>query len=653
MINCYTVERNAQILIYTLREYGIKNIIASPGTTNISFVYSVQQDPFFNVYSSADERSAAYMACGMAAETGMPVVISCTGATASRNYLPGLTEAYYRKLPIIAITSTQPRDRYGNLSPQFMDRRSSLNDVQKIGVYVPSIHCKEDELNAEVLICRALSSSMHGGMGPVHIDLETEYKTDYSIKKIPESRVIKVYGYSDDMPIITERKIGIYIGAHLPFEQEVIEQVDLFCEKYNSVVLCDQTSNYNGKYGVYASLLTYQENPGNWRDFDLIIDFGQVSGAYMRLNPKEVWRISVDGKIEDRFRRLTKVFNMSERAFFEKANCLLDRKKNISLYNQMKIEYDILRESIGDMPFSNIYTAQRMVNEIPNNSSIHFGILNSLRSWNFFDRSGAVTGFSNTGGFGIDGCMSALIGASLANPDKLFFGIVGDLAFFYDMNCLGNRHIGNNVRIMVINNGCGTEFKNYDHIANRFGRDADQFIAAMGHYGNKSKKLIKNYSNNLGFRYICANDKKGFNKLISTFTDPKIGDKSMIFEVFTNPIDESNSLKHIKQLRGDHLNGVICSIRQVKNEYICGLNEIVTFICDIEAEKYVWEYQYPNTNEWVKFIGGSEKSITRKMGKNYHKIKIRLRYKNFTDGELSMAQIIVLLKNITSEGAGK
>lgn len=71
----------------------------------MTFIGSIQNDSWFEIYSSVDERSAAYLACGLAAETGEPVVISCTGATASRNYMPGLTEAYYRKLPVLAITS--------------------------------------------------------------------------------------------------------------------------------------------------------------------------------------------------------------------------------------------------------------------------------------------------------------------------------------------------------------------------------------------------------------------------------------------------------------------------------------------------------------------------------------------------------------------
>ena len=89
----YTNERNHQILISLLKAHNIKKIVASPGTTNSVIVGSLQNDSFFEVYSSVDDRSAAYIACGRSFETGEPVVISCTGATAARNYMSGATEA--------------------------------------------------------------------------------------------------------------------------------------------------------------------------------------------------------------------------------------------------------------------------------------------------------------------------------------------------------------------------------------------------------------------------------------------------------------------------------------------------------------------------------------------------------------------------------
>ena len=81
----YTNDKGTQIVLSLLKQHGIRKIVASPGTTNIALVASMQFDPWFEMYSSVDERSAAYMACGLASASGEPVVLTCTGATASRN----------------------------------------------------------------------------------------------------------------------------------------------------------------------------------------------------------------------------------------------------------------------------------------------------------------------------------------------------------------------------------------------------------------------------------------------------------------------------------------------------------------------------------------------------------------------------------------
>ena len=140
----YSDEKNTQVIIALLKEHGIRKVVASPGATNVSMVASMQSDPYFEMYSSVDERSAAYMACGLAAETGEPVVISCTQATASRNYLPGLTEAYYRKLPVLAITSSRVISKVGHLAAQVIDRSVIPNDVAKLSVTLPIVKDKED-----------------------------------------------------------------------------------------------------------------------------------------------------------------------------------------------------------------------------------------------------------------------------------------------------------------------------------------------------------------------------------------------------------------------------------------------------------------------------------------------------------------------------
>ena len=137
--------------------------------------------------------------------------------------------------------------------------------------------------------------------------------------------------------------------------------------------------------------------------------------------------------------------------------------------------------------------------------------------------------------------------------------LFGDLAYFYDLNAMGNRHIGNNLRIMVINNGRGMEFRNYIHQASVFGEDTDAYIAAAGHYGKQSPKLLKHYAEDLGFEYISASDKMSFEKSVVTFLN-EYNSKSIFFEVFTQCEDENQALYeicHLKQLDGK---------QKVKNE---------------------------------------------------------------------------------------
>lgn len=164
----YSNERNVQILVSLLKAHGIKKVVASPGTTNLSFVASLQHDGSFEIYSAVDERGAAYMAVGMAYESNEPVVITCTGATASRNYLPALTEAYHRKLPILAVTATQDTNKTGNLSPQFIDRSVPPSESVLLSVKLPFIRDEEEARRANLDVNKALlalRNSTYGGGG--------------------------------------------------------------------------------------------------------------------------------------------------------------------------------------------------------------------------------------------------------------------------------------------------------------------------------------------------------------------------------------------------------------------------------------------------------------------------------------------------------
>lgn len=565
MKNFYSAERNVQIVISLMKQYGIKKVIASPGATNVTFVASIQQDPYFEIYSSVDERSAAYMACGLAVESNEPVAISCTGATASRNYMPALTEAYYRKIPVLAITSLQNHNRIGHNMPQVLDRTVLPNDIAKISVLLRPVKNSEDEWNCNLLTNKALSELFRNGGGPVHINLETEYLQDYSVEVLPVAKKIDRICMGDKFPAIDAEKIAIIVGSHKKWSQKLEDAVDNFCEKTGAVVLCDHTSNYKGKFKFncvpYFSQQYLKKNCP-----DLAIHIGDVSGEYalFAANPKNVWRVNPDGEMRDTFKHLSKVFEMSEETFFEHYAkiCVAKKADKTTLLDYYKSQTREIFAKVSELPFSNLWIASKMASKIPQGSVVHFAILNSLRTWNFFDLPKGVLCYSNTGGFGIDGCMSSLIGAALANKDKLYFGIIGDLSFFYDMNSLGNKNLGNNIRILLVNNGKGAEFKLFNHLANRFGNDTDKYIAASGHYGNKSTELVKHYATDLGVEYMCASNKDEFEKTYNRFISPKIS-KPMLLEVFTDSQDESTALKLISEITLSKKSEIYKSVKEM------------------------------------------------------------------------------------------
>ena len=548
----YTTERNVQIVLSLLKANGIKKIIASPGTTNYTLVGSVQNDPYFEVYSSVDERSAAYMACGMAAESGEPVVLSCTGATASRDYYPGMTEAFYRKLPVLAITSHQGADRIGQLVPQNIDRRNLPHDTAKYSVELPVIKDDRDEEYVERETNKAILELRRNGGGPAHINLITTYSRDFSVRELPPVRAMRRFQAWEKLPEMPKGKIAVYVGSHNRFSEKLTQAIDQFCATHDALIICDHTSGYYGKYKLLPTLVQLQTNAVSpFPMLDLMIHIGEVSAATFAgtIPTKEIWRVSEDGELRDPFKKLTTVFQMSEESFF--LHYSKEGGKHHEFIDHCKELFDGIYAGIPELPFSNIWTAMQLSSCLPKGSLLHIGVSNTRRSWNMFHLPEGVESACNVGCCGIDGCVSSLIGASLINPNRLCFGVVGDLTFFYDLNSLGNHHIGKNLRLMLINNGVGAEFRLSIHPCSAFGEDANRYMAAGGHFGNKSHELVKHYAEDLGFHYLSANSKEEFLEALKEFTSLKLSDKSMILEVFTRHEDESEALARMSNIEVD------------------------------------------------------------------------------------------------------
>lgn len=540
----YTIQENVRVVIALLKQYNIRHIVVSPGGTNIPISQAVQTDSFFKCYSIPDERSAMYFAIGLHLQTGEIIATSCTSAQATRNYVPGLTEAFYKHTPILAITTSKlERFQYQDYM-QAPDQCSLPKDAVKRTFDLPPITDENTRLQCYHNAKEAILETTHRSCGPVQLNIRIvdAQQGKFENVELPTIRTLKRYMAWEEWPQseLLGKKILVVVGEHRPFTKRQQLALDAFCECYNAVVYVNHLSNYSGRYSIQANLLV---SCGGFSQLkpDLLITVGgqtgdySIYGALCGLGNAEHWRVAEDGAVVDTYGYLTKIFECPDFYFFEQMTQKVICEH--TYFETWKTLNDTMNYDV-DVPLSNIFVAQQYYKHIPKNSIMNFAILNSLRSWSYFPLDATTQCYANVSAFGIDGCNSMLIGESM-NTEALSFIVTGDLAFFYDMNALGIRHIKNNVRILLINNGGGAEFK----IMTRnwkVGVNVDDFIAANGHNGN-----AKGWAENCGFTYLSASSKEDVNAYCKQFVSAS--ERPILLEVFTQEDDETVAMENLLQ----------------------------------------------------------------------------------------------------------
>lgn len=541
----YTKVENVRILISLLKQHNISHIVISPGGTNIPIVQGIQEDPFFKCYSVVDERSAMYFAIGLYLQLGVPIATTCTSAQATRNYVPGLTEAFYKHVPILALTcSKHPRYTYQECM-QAPDQVSLPKDCVKKSFSLPYISNNGDRAICIRMINDAILELTHHNTGPVQLNfpiIDSE-RLSFIETELPNVRKIERYTMSDEWSVtFREKKVMVLVGEHRPFDQNERKLIEQFVKNHNAIVYTNHLSNLHSDCETQGNLLLSAMSQILFDEQfapDILVSIGGQTGDYavygkLASNTTlEHWRVSSDGDIVDTYDKLTKVFQCDITTFFSRIETV-DATEDHSYRNLWCEAIGKLKTDDQELPLSNIYIAQQLHNHIPAGSSITFAILNSLRSWLFFPLDKSINCYSPVAAFGIDGGMSMALGQAYTSQNLSFF-VTGDLAFFYDMNSIGIRGLGNNIRIILVNNNKGAEFSMYGKPS---GLDIDTYISAADHFGRAEGWCIAN-----GFKYICAYDKAELLKQLDTFIVDS--SHSMVLEVFTDSKNESLALRNL------------------------------------------------------------------------------------------------------------
>ena len=97
---------------------GVRDAVVSPGSRNTPIVLALDAQPEVETHVVLDERTAAFVALGLARASERPVILSCTSGSAGAHYLPALVEAFESSVPLIVITADRPPELHGHAAPQ-------------------------------------------------------------------------------------------------------------------------------------------------------------------------------------------------------------------------------------------------------------------------------------------------------------------------------------------------------------------------------------------------------------------------------------------------------------------------------------------------------------------------------------------------------
>src|SRR5436305_7195101 len=160
-----------QALVDELARCGMEHAVTCPGSRNAPIALTLAAEERIRSHSVIDERSAGFVALGIAKATGRPVAITCTSGTAAANLMPAVVEAHESRTPLIVLTADRPPELREVGAGQAIDQVKLYGSAAKwfveVGNHEPS---RETAVHMRSLACRAWWTSLRGRPGVVHLN---------------------------------------------------------------------------------------------------------------------------------------------------------------------------------------------------------------------------------------------------------------------------------------------------------------------------------------------------------------------------------------------------------------------------------------------------------------------------------------------------
>jgi len=456
-----------------LEKMGAKQVIIAPGSRNAPLIQLFTSLEHFQCHSIVDERSAGYVALGMALQTGEPVVVLCTSGTAVLNLSPAVAEAFHQHLPLVVLTADRPREKILQFNNQVTDQYAPYYNHSKGFFEFPAQVRSQEELQKGLdALEELLKEGIQAPQGPVHVNLpliEPLYvplpepvrspagNADPSTASGPGEEFVLPEFVLPELDL-SDRKVLILagMGKGLAELRLALEQL---MEKGQVAVVAENISNLvSGRFISVPELVLAGAGPDELKELvpDMVVAFGlQMVSKRMKL--------FVNSMEETEF------VPIPEEAEVLPWLAALAGKMGKKADNQYQRKWSVLEEReclrasayLETAPYCNLVAVQRILDRVPEGTVVHLGNSATIRNSQLVRARPALSYRSNRGTSGIDGSVSTAVGAAMVSGTPHLL-LVGDLSFVYDSNALWNKNFPDNLKIIVLNDGGGGIFRLLD-----------------------------------------------------------------------------------------------------------------------------------------------------------------------------------------------
>lgn len=536
---------------------GIRQVVLSPGSRCAPLTLAFARHPEMQVRTISDERSAAFIALGMAQQLKQPVVLVCTSGSAALNYYPAIAEAFFQQIPLLVLTADRPPEWVDQWDGQTIFQEEVYGKHVKKSFRFPDSFAHLDQVwGANRIVNEAIHLSRQFPAGPVHVNIPLrepfypEPGEEFEFPKQPRTFQVESPSFrlsAESMETLKQelqckRRILLVPGQQ-DAHPELVQVLEELVRTKQVVVVADSITNMQGDgcitlHDHWIGNEVFQEELHP----DLLITFGKsiISKSlklFLRKQQVAHWHIQLDGQANDTFQSLSRVVASEPLPFLRWMLGEIPTQDSSYFQSWQNLEarvFGALPKVLREVEFGEYGALATVLERTPSSSLIHVANSMAVRYLNFLGRRTQEI-CCNRGTSGIDGSSSTAVGAAFVR-EGLVTLITGDMAFFYDRNAFWHNYPLANLRIILLNNHAGGIFRLIDgparqpELAEFF--ETQQALTAV--------HLAAEY----GFYYAIVTTSEELETALLEFYEPSLQPK--IIEITSSSSRNAEILKQIK-----------------------------------------------------------------------------------------------------------